>query len=416
MLVHMSSNTVNSQRRMHTPMTPEAQLEKIRQHTVQITPEDELLARLREGRQLTIKIGCDPSRPDLHLGHAVVLKKVRQFQDLGHKVILIIGDFTATIGDPTGRSKTRPALSLEETRKNGETYFKQATLILDPDPAKLSIRYNSEWLEKLDFKAIIQLAAKQTVARMLEREDFRDRYRNGTPISIHEFLYPLAQAYDSVAINADVEAGGTDQTFNLLLGREVQAQSGQRPQIIFTMPLLVGTDGAEKMSKSLNNYVGLTDTPEVMYPKLMRVPDALLADYLKLLTSLDVESTIALGPVEAHRRLAQVVVAEYCGEEGVKIGEARYGQVAAGGIPDVMPEKNVPVSELDASQHIGVLRLAVLAGVASSNSDARRLIEGRGLKINGEIVADTRSMIALQGQLVLQKGKNVFVRVVRAEE
>ena len=240
----MSEANLSSE--FHMALDASAQIDRIRQHTFQITPEADLVTRLNEGRPLTIKLGCDPSRPDLHLGHAVVLRKLRTFQDLGHKVVLIIGDFTGMIGDPTGRSKTRPALTLDETRLNGETYVRQATLILDRSPDTLTVRYNSEWLGELKFKDVIELAAKYTPARMLERDDFRERYRSGTAISIHELLYPLAQAYDSVAVAADVEVGGTDQTFNLLVGRDIQTQSSQRPQVILTMPLLVGTDGVER--------------------------------------------------------------------------------------------------------------------------------------------------------------------------
>src|SRR5690625_3945295 len=239
--------------------------------TAQVEPEGELRAHLEraaaEGRQLRAKLGVDPSSTDLHLGHAVVLRKLRQFQDLGHRVVLIIGDFTATIGDPSGRSKTRPVLTLEETRANGQTYLEQATLVLDTDPEKLEIRHNSEWLKPLDFADLIRLASTYTVARMLERDDFTKRYSEGVPISIHEFLYPLAQAYDSVVIRADVELGGTDQLFNLLVGRDVQRAYGLDPQVALTVPLLVGTDGTEKMSKSLNNYIGLKESPEAIVRK-----------------------------------------------------------------------------------------------------------------------------------------------------
>jgi tyrosyl-tRNA synthetase len=392
-------------------VSPEAQLDQIKRHTIQIIPESDLLTQLKEGRPLTIKLGCDPSRPDLHLGHAVVLKKLRAFQDLGHKVVLIIGDFTGMIGDPTGRSKTRPTLTLEETRTNGQTYIDQATLILDGSPEKLSVRYNSEWLGALNFKDVIELTAKYTLARMLERDDFSERYRTNAPISLHELLYPLAQAYDSVAIRADVEIGGTDQTFNLLLGRHIQAQYGQPPQVILTLPLLPGLDGTEKMSKSLNNYVGLTDTPQDMFTKLMRVPDTLLQDYLRLLTPLDAAAVMAGGPVEAHRQLARSVVSEYHGAEGVAAGETRYDQVAKGGIPDSIAERKIPRSEFGANGEISVVNLAVLIGLASSKGEARRMIEGRGLRLDGAVVQDPKATIVVTDGVVMQKGRNTFIRV-----
>jgi tyrosyl-tRNA synthetase len=395
---------------------PEEQLERIKQHAVQIIPEADFLDRLREQRPLTVKLGCDPSRPDLHLGHAVVLKKLRTFQDLGHKVVLIIGDFTGMIGDPSGRIKTRPALTLEETRRNGTTYVQQATLILDNAPNKLSVRYNSEWLDALTFRDVIELASKYTLARMLERDDFRDRYRSNAPISLHELLYPLAQAYDSVAVAADVEIGGTDQTFNLLVGRDIQAQTKQRPQIILTMPLLAGTDGIEKMSKSLDNYIGLTDPPEVMFVKLMRVPDTLLPDYLGLLTTLNVQEVLGRGPVEAHRMLARAVVDEYHGNAGVALGEHRYDRVAEGGIPDSVSEKRISRAALGTHGEIAVLKLSVLVGLATSNGDARRLIEGRGLRLDGTVFDDPKATVTLTKPVVMQKGRNTFVRVLIDDE
>jgi tyrosyl-tRNA synthetase len=302
-------------------------------------------------------------------------------------------------------------LTLEETRINGETYVQQATLILDPSPEKLTVRYNSEWLGELKFKEVIELAAKYTLARMLERDDFRERYRSGTAISIHELLYPLAQAYDSVAVRSDIEIGGTDQTFNLLVGRDIQVQSGQRPQLILTMPLLVGTDGTEKMSKSLDNYVSLTEPPDIMFPKLMRVPDTLLADYIRLLTDLDVDAVMSLGPVEAHRVLARTLVDAYHGAAAVAVGEHRYNQVAQGEVPDTVTDRSIPRSSLSDEGAIGVLRLAVLAGVAPSNSEARRLVEGKGLRLDGQVVTDPKATVTLAASIVVQKGRNTFVRV-----
>src|SRR5690625_3284310 len=313
------------------------------QGTAQVEPEGELRTHLEraaaEGRQLRAKLGVDPSSTDLHLGHSVVLRKLRQFQDLGHRVVLIIGDFTATIGDPSGRSKTRPVLTLEETRRNGRTYLEQATLVLDTAPDKLEIRHNSEWLEPLGFAEVIRLAGTYTVARMLERDDFTNRYRAGVPISVHEFLYPLAQAYDSVEIEADVELGGTDQLFNLLVGRDVQKAYGLNPQVALTVPLLVGTDGTEKMSKSLNNYIGISEPAEQMFRKAMQVSDDQLPEYVRLTTGLDegrLSEQLKTDPVAAHREYARELVRMYHGEEAIAAAEQRYDSVAAGAAPESM--------------------------------------------------------------------------------
>lgn len=395
---------------MNMTLSVEAQLEIISRGAVQITPIDSLKEKLASGRQLIVKLGCDPSRPDLHLGHAVVLKKMRQFQDLGHKVVLIIGDFTGMIGDPTGKSKTRPALSLEQTRENGKSYVQQATLILDPDPAKLEIRYNSEWLETMKFEDVIRLSAKYTVAQMLTREEFSNRFESGAPISIHELMYPLAQAYDSVAIHADVELGGTDQTFNLLVGRDIQKEYGLEPQVVLTMPLLVGLDGVEKMSKSLDNYIGISEAADVMFSKIMKVLDQQLGQYLTLFTKLDVQETLALGVVAAHRVLARGLVAEYHGKKAVAAAEARYDSVAKGGVPDEMLEISVSSEHLTSGQ-IGILELAVLSGLVTSKSEARRLIANRGLKLDSETVTDEKRLLTLETSVVLQKGKNEFRRL-----
>jgi len=375
--------------------------------------EEKLQLAQGAGRQLRVKLGVDPSSADLHLGHAVVLRKLRQFQDLGHRVVLIIGDFTATIGDPSGRSKTRPVLSLEETRRNGETYVAQATRILDDDPERLEIRHNSEWLGPLGFGDVVRLASSYTVARMLERDDFTKRFQAGTPISVHEFLYPLAQAYDSVAIRADVELGGTDQLFNLLVGRDVQRAYGVAPQVALTTPLLEGLDGVEKMSKSLGNYIGIAEPPEVMFKKAMQVPDALLVRYAELCTLLDLddfERQADASPVGAHRTLARELVRSYHGEGPIEGAEARYDAVAKGAIPDDLPEVLIDAGELKEGR-VGVLRLATIAGLSSSNGDARRLIQNRGLKLDGEVVDDPKLWLELDRPVVLQKGKDTFVRV-----
>ena len=262
-------------------------LELIKRKAVQIFSVEDLENRLKTKKKLTIKLGADPSRPDLHLGHTVVLRALKQFQDMGHEVVFVIGDYTAMIGDPSGKSKTRPVLTYEQARKSGETYFKQVTKILDKE--KTRIVYNSEWLEALTLKDVIGLTSKYTVARILERDDFKNRYENNLPLSMHELLYPLMQGYDSVALNADIEIGGTDQTFNLLVGRELQKDYDQEPQIVITFPLLVGLDGKEKMSKSLDNYIGIVEAPESMYEKAMKIPDDVLVDYFKLTTELDLE-------------------------------------------------------------------------------------------------------------------------------
>jgi tyrosyl-tRNA synthetase len=389
------------------------QLEVIERGVVHLQPLEDLKKKLESGRQLTIKLGCDPSRPDLHLGHAVVLRKMRQFQDLGHKVILIIGDFTGMIGDPSGKSKTRPPLSLAQTRENGKSYREQATLILDSDPAKLEIVYNSAWLEPMNFEEVIRLASKVTVAQIMTREDFSNRFAAGTPISLHELLYPLVQAQDSVAIKADVELGGTDQLFNLMVGRDIQRESNLEPQVVLTMPLLVGLDGVEKMSKSLDNYIGISEPSDVMFSKLMKVPDTALCDYLTLCTNLEVEATLALGMVAAHRALARAVVAEYHGENAVAAAEERYDNVAKGGVPEQMKEVLVS-SEHFADGKVGIIKLAQLAGFAASGGEAKRMIQNKGYKIAGETVTDERLQLELSEPVVLQKGKNDFVRLTRA--
>jgi tyrosyl-tRNA synthetase len=377
---------------------------------------EKLTRSAQTGTPLRIKLGVDPSSSDLHLGHAVVLRKMRQFQDLGHKVILIVGDFTAMIGDPTGKSKTRPVLSLEQTREYGKTYVAQATKILDPDPEKLEIRHNSEWLEPLGFAELIRLAATYTVARMLERDDFSKRYRTGEPISVHEFMYPLAQAYDSVAIRADVELGGTDQLFNLLVGRDVQREYGQEPQVALTTPLLEGLDGVEKMSKSLGNYIGIAESPEAMFKKAMLVPDELLYRYFELCTGMDLTEAQALigqDVKEAHRVLARELVRIYHGEAPIAHAEERYDYIARGGIPDDVPEYQVSAGELDGGR-IWICKLATVAGLTSSNGEARRLIQNRGLRLNGETIEDPQLQLELTEPVVLQKGKDTFVRVTKS--
>ena len=383
----------------------------------QLVPEGGLREKLEraqhEGRQLRVKLGVDPSSSDLHVGHAVVLRKMRQFQDLGHKAVLIIGDRTATIGDPSGRSKTRPVLTLEQTREFGRTYLEQATLVLNSDEEVLEVRHNSEWLDGIDFGEMIRLASTYTVARMLERDDFTKRYASGVPISIHEFLYPLSQAYDSVAIRADVELGGTDQLFNLLVGRDVQRAYDQEPQVALTTPLLEGTDGVEKMSKSLGNYIGITEPVEVMFKKAMQVPDALLLRYAELTTATDLEAlseSLQRDPVAAHREYARDLVRLYYGEEPLAAAEERYDQVAKGGIPEDLEEVRVEGEQLEDGV-IGALKLFTLSGLTTSNGEARRLIVNRGLRVDGEVLTDPQAKVSLEQPRILQRGRDRFVRV-----
>ena len=399
---------------------PEESLALLNRGTEQVVPEGELEAKLRasaeRGVPLRVKLGVDPSTSDLHVGHAVVLRKMRQFQDLGHRVVLIIGDFTATIGDPSGRSKTRPQLTLEETRRNGETYLAQAVAVLDPDPARLEIRHNSEWLNELDFAELVRLAATITVARMLERDDFTKRYQAGTAISLHEFLYPLAQAYDSVAVRADVELGGTDQLFNLLVGRDVQRAYGQPPQVALTVPLLEGTDGNEKMSKSLGNTIGLTEPADAMFTKAMRVPDRLLLKYATLCTDLPLEplsEQLADDPVGAHRTFARELVTLYHGAAAVAAAERRYDDVARGGVPSELREVAVG-PDLAPEGRIEAAALALHVGFVPSKGAARRLIDNRGLRVDGKALNDRTAVLDLRGResVVFQSGKNAFVRVV----
>ena len=294
-------------------------IELIMEKAEQIYSKETLKEKLESGRKLKIKLGADPSRPDLHLGHTVVLRALKHFQDMGHDVIFVIGDFTAMIGDPSGKSKTRPALTFEETRKSGESYFKQVTKILNPEKTK--VVYNSEWLSKMNFNDVLKLAGKYTVARILERDDFNNRFKNNIPIGIHEFLYPLMQGYDSVALESDIEIGGTDQVFNLLVGRELQRDYGQEPQDVLTFPLLVGLDGKNKMSKSLDNYIGIDEAPEIMYEKAMQIPDAVLKDYFRLTTDFTSEETDKIlndDIVKAHKIYAEEIIKMYHGEEYIK--------------------------------------------------------------------------------------------------
>jgi tyrosyl-tRNA synthetase len=404
-------------------LAPEAQLETIRRGTVDLISEKELLEKLRRGRPLTVKVGFDPTAPDLHLGHTVVMRKMRQLQDLGHTVVFLIGDFTGRIGDPTGRSKTRPPLSEDEVLRNAETYKAQAFKILDP--ARTVLRRNSEWLAPLTGADVVKLAAQYTVARMLEREDFSRRLRENRPVSIHEFLYPLFQAYDSVALQADLELGGQDQLFNLVVGREVMKGYGLEPQCLLTVPVLEGTDAREvegkivgdKMSKSLGNYVALDDPPEEMYGKLMSVCDALMWRYYELLSALDAATVRALRddvaagrvhPRDAKARLAAELTERFHSAEAARAAAERFDKVhRSHEVPaDVEEHRLVSAAPLRLS------RACVLAGLVASGSEAQRLIQAGGVELDGTRVADKDATVEPGRSYLLRVGKRRFARVV----
>lgn len=376
----------------------------IKRDAVDIYSYEGLRERLNSNRPLKIKLGADPSRPDLHLGHSVVLRKLRLLQDAGLEIIFVIGDFTGMIGDPSGRSKTRPPLTFEQTRENGQSYFEQVTKILDPEKTKIS--YNSEWLSKLSFADVLALAGKYTLAGILERDDFKNRYTALQPIGLHELFYPLMQGYDSVALSADIEVGGTDQTFNLLVGRALQKDYGQTPQEVITFPLLPGLDGVEKMSKSLGNYIGISEPASVMFEKCMRVPDHILGDYFRLTTDIASEIYVPLmeeNMHQAHFLFAREIVTFYHGAPAVEDAEGRYLSIASGSAPEQM--ETLFISQ----EGVSILELLKLAGFASSNSEARRLIVGKGVKFNGETVSDIDLIVRTSG--VLRRGKNKFKRV-----
>ena len=396
-------------------MEKEEQIDLILRRSVEVHNKETLMEKLNSGKKLVVKFGADPSRPDLHLGHTVPLRALKILQELGHEIVFVIGDFTAMIGDPSGKSKTRPSLSFEETRKNGETYFKQVAKILDP--SKIKIVYNSEWLSKMSFEDVINLTGKYTVARILERDDFANRFKNNIPIGIHEFLYPLMQGYDSVALHADIEIGGTDQTFNLLVGRELQRDYGQEPQDVMCFPLLVGLDGKEKMSKSLGNYIGVDESSEIMYEKAMRIPDDVLMDYFKLTTDINLEEAKKITEkdvVEAHRVYAREIIKMYHGEQFIKQAEERYKTVAKGGIPDNIEEIKIESSIID--NGISLPDLLLLSKIVSSKSEGRRLIGQNGISLNGTKVNDVNTAITfknfINNELVIQKGKKKFVKIV----
>ncbi len=395
------------------------QMDLIRRGAVEIIPEDELVKKLErsleEGKPLNIKLGCDPSRPDLHIGHSVVLRKLAQFQTLGHQAILIVGDFTGMIGDPSGRNATRPALTLEETRAHGESYFNQATKILDREKTKMV--YNSEWLSKMNFEDVIKLASKYTVARMIERDDFEKRFKGGEPISIHEFLYPLAQAMDSVSIKSDVELGGTDQKFNLLVGRDIQREYGVEPQCILTMPLIVGTDGVEKMSKSYDNYIGISDSPNEMYGRTLSIPDDIIYIYYELATDTSKKELTEIkqqlddpnvNPRDIKRRLARTFIAMYHNEEEAIKAEKDFDKVfIKKEVPDDIPEIKLNDKELP------ILDLILKVKFAPSKGEAKRLVTQGGVSINGEKVSNINSIIQIENGMILKVGKRKFVKLIK---
>ncbi|MBO8161279.1 MAG: tyrosine--tRNA ligase [Thermosipho sp. (in: Bacteria)] len=392
---------------------PEKQLEKLKKNVVDLVSEEELLEKLKSGRPLRIKLGVDPSRPDLHLGHAVVLRKLKEFQDLGHHVILIIGDFTARIGDPSGRSTTRPMLSEEEVKVNAQTYAEQAFKILDKE--KTEIRFNNEWLGKMTFADVINLAGKYTVARMLERDDFSKRLREGLPISVSEFLYPLAQAYDSVAIQADVELGGTDQLFNLLVGRKVQEEFGQKPQIVMTMPIIEGTDGKLKMSKSYGNYIAFNDKPNEMYGKIMSIPDELIIKYMRLLTDIpeeeikDYENMMKNGkinPRDVKMRLAREIVEFFYDESKAKEAEESFVKVFRNKeIPDDMPEVEFEAGEYNIVNLIDAIK------VLSSRSEIKRTVMQGGVYFDNVRINNFKDNVIIENEHILRIGKRKFYKI-----
>lgn len=402
-------------------ISPEEQFHIIQSGTAQIVPESALMEKLKRGKPLNIKLGVDPTAPDIHLGHAVPLRKLRAFQDLGHHVTLIIGDGTALIGDPSGRNTTRPQLTREQIEINAKTYVDQAFKILDPE--KTTLRYNSEWILKLGMEDLLKIASNFTVARILERDDFHNRYTSNQSISLHEFLYPIMQAYDSVVIEADVELGGTDQLFNLLAGRELMEKMGMEPQVCLTLPLLEGTDGVKKMSKSYGNYIGLTDAPNDMFGKVMSIPDELMVKYYRLASTIAVdqidaiEASLAAGdihPNRCKRDLAQNIVAAYYDEAAAQEAEAAFDrQFKQHEVPEDIPEFAADLTPNDEGK-VYLAKLISDAGLTNSVGDARRMIDQGGVKVNGEAVPAKEYNVApdMLAGAVVQVGKRKFVRLV----
>ncbi|MBN1125896.1 MAG: tyrosine--tRNA ligase [Sedimentisphaerales bacterium] len=392
------------------------QVQLLKRGTVEVFTEQELAQRLgkagKEGRPLRVKLGMDPTAPDIHLGHTVVLRKLRQFQDMGHKAVLIIGDYTARIGDPTGQNTTRPMLGPEQIKANAETYFQQAGKILDMSPEKAEIRYNSEWLADLKLADIIKLTASMTVARMLERDTFELRYKKGDPIGVHEFLYPLMQGYDSVMIKSDVELGGTDQTYNNLVGRDLQRLDGQEPQIVITMPILVGLDGKEKMSKSKGNYIGVTDAPKDMFGKTMSIPDELMDNYFTLLTDVPTEKIVILTdtskthPKEAKVTLGKMIVSQFYNASAAEAAAAEFEKVFA---QKQLPDE-IPVITIGPGTTTTTTIVTTCFGLSSS--EAKRMVRSGGVRIDGEKAQDPNAKITPSDGVVIQVGKRKFARLI----
>ena len=392
------------------------QMDLIRRGAEEIIPEEELVRKLERSQSknipLIIKLGCDPSRPDLHIGHGVVLRKLRHFQDLGHTAVLVIGDFTAMIGDPSGRNKTRPQLTLQEAKSNAETYVNQAKVILDMD--KAIVKYNSDWLSEMNFNDVVRLASSYTVARMLERDDFTKRFQSEVPISIHEFLYPLAQAKDSVELKSDVELGGTDQKFNLLVGRDLQKHNGQEPQCIITTPLIEGTDGVEKMSKSYGNDIGLHDSPEEMYGKTLSISDGMIVKWLTLAADAD-SKTIEyadkqlkdpkVNPMEIKRLLARKIVSLFHNDELAEKAEKHFNEVVVGkGVPDDIPVYSISKEDL-------IVNIIFNSGLLKSKGEARRMIKQGAVKLDEKRVDDIQATILPDREQILKVGKRRFLKV-----
>ncbi len=383
-------------------------LEIIKRKAVQIFSEEDLNRKINSGKKLTIKLGADPSRPDLHIGHSVVLRVLKLFQDMGHEVVFVVGDFTGMIGDPSGKSKTRPALTFEQTRKSAETYLEQATKILDKN--KTRIAFNSEWLSKMNLEDVIKLTSKYTVARIMERDDFKNRFENNLPLSMHELLYPLLQGYDSVELKADIEIGGTDQTFNLLVGRELQKDYEQESQVVMTFPLLVGLDGKEKMSKSLDNYIGLTDSPFEKFEKSMKIPDNVLRQYFELATDLptnEIDKIMSGDIREAHLKFAKELLKMYDDVNEFESIKERYMNIAKGEIPENIEEIKIEDKELN------ICDLLVKIGFANSKSEAKRMILGNGVKVDGKVITDINKVIEIENGRVIQFGKNRFKKITK---
>jgi tyrosyl-tRNA synthetase len=400
----------------------DAQISIVQRGAVDLITVEELRRKLERseatGKPLRVKLGLDPTAPDIHLGHTVVLHKLRQFQELGHQVMLVIGDFTGMIGDPTGKSETRKPLTRDDILANAQTYAAQLYKVLDP--AKATLRFNSEWLGQLSPEAIVTLAAKHTVARMLERDDFQRRFHQGQAISVHEFLYPLFQAYDSVALQADVELGGTDQKFNLLVGRDIQREYGQEPQVILTTPLLEGLDGVQKMSKSLGNYIGITESPRQIYGKIMSLSDQLMLRYYELLSTIDPNVLTeekrrmaegSVNPRDVKMGLAREIVARFYDATVAEEAEREFQRMfQAGGLPDDIVEPYAHISGAD-REPIWIVELLVQTGMASSNSEARRLIQQGAIRVNGERVSDANARLTANEPHLLQVGRRRFARI-----